>query len=266
MDDEYWDTGHAEMNFQQPRGRPSKLSFFLLALDIQFLGMTANHIEVSSVERISTSGPLIEYDLCLWKPNQIRDRLDAEAMCKLVVDFNLAAATSLQRIPPHLSFDSEHDIHWMMVQSGTLASQFYQCQVRDALVNSQLGSCRPLIEVPHQIMANRPVTNVDNIRFLEQRRAASAACDLAAKATCHIVRRMQRKNYLHQDLCSSIMSACIIRLHSSFSPGLEGSSALHASEALDDVQICLNALSELESRQVQSISAKSFQSRHATYY
>jgi hypothetical protein len=174
--------------------------------------------------------------------------MEAEATCGVMNEFNLAATAWLRGIPPHLSFDSEHNVNWMMVQSGTLASYFYQCQVRDVLSTGRLGSRQLLTEAFEKILANRPVTNVNNNRFLEQRRAASAACDAAAKATCRVVYGMQRRSNLHQALCSSIMSACIIRLHSTFGSGLEASSVLQINEALADVQMCVNALSELELR------------------
>ena len=98
---------------------------------MQSLAMAANDVEVSLVQRLRSFNQLINCALYLKATNYAIDQIKAKAGCEAVRNFNLAADSWLRRIPSHLSFDSEHDVKWMMIQSRTLANYFYQCQVRD---------------------------------------------------------------------------------------------------------------------------------------
>ncbi|KAJ7091111.1 fungal-specific transcription factor domain-containing protein [Mycena epipterygia] len=206
-DDEYWDLPQP-LNFKQPEGKPSVISFFICR---------AKLLEIEAAVATTIYSPRKAKDL-YGRPSPT----DAQ----IIVTFDSALNSWLSDVPEHLRWDPDckNDLHFN--QSAQLYSDFYAVQI---LLH------RPYIPVP--LEASRP----DAL-------PSFAICTNAARSCARIFDALNNRGMLlRPDMLPAAFSAGIVLLLNTWS-GKRSGFAYNPSKELDYVYTCLKLITAAETR------------------
>ncbi|KAJ7749893.1 fungal-specific transcription factor domain-containing protein, partial [Mycena metata] len=209
-DDEYWDLPGSQQ-FQQPKNKPSELSFFILyakLLEIQAAVATAIY-SPRRPKNLSGHG--------LFPP---------QTEGQLIVAFDSALNAWLSNIPSHLRWDPARPNKIHLLQSAVLHTAFY---------NVQILLHRPYIPAPFQVSPPGALPSL-------------ALATNAARACVRIFDAYkERTSELELSFTPPVFIAAIVLVLSTWS-GRKTGFALNTREQLEQVRFCLRLTTELEKR------------------
>ncbi|WVR05193.1 hypothetical protein IAU60_002205 [Kwoniella sp. DSM 27419] len=217
VDDEYWDTGDPETDFQQPESAGiSRISAFVHVLKLDhILGATLR---------------------TLYAINQAPDqRADLSTQRAFVMELDSALNSWADNVPDELRWDPTRTDYRLFQQSAALYVHYYYCQI---LIH------RPFIQTPKVRGSPTPAAS--------QQGPSLAICANASRSICNIVDvalRRGRQNSalpgtaLHPSFMLPIWVAVIVLLINIY---LGKQSPAERERAVLDVRRCLAASKEME--------------------
>ncbi|KIY67880.1 hypothetical protein CYLTODRAFT_279122 [Cylindrobasidium torrendii FP15055 ss-10] len=213
-DDEYWHTDDPKDAFVQPQGKPSKMAYFILCLELS--QMTA--FCMRTLYSLNKTRALLSLDNQGW-------------MQHLVTELDSAMNRWVDSIPEHLRWDPHRQDDVFFNQSVVTYSFYYHLQI---LVH------RPFIIPSKRTSAEGPGAF-----------ASLAVCTNAARVTSHIMdcllrRKSQVMNVLPTCALPVFCSALVLLLN--VWSGKRSGMTLSAKNEMQDIQRCINALRSIEDR------------------
>ncbi|KAJ7091102.1 fungal-specific transcription factor domain-containing protein [Mycena epipterygia] len=206
-DDECWDLPQP-LNFRQPEGKPSVISFFICRIKL---------LEIEAAITTTIYSPRKAKDIC-GRP------LPTDA--QIIVAFDSALNSWLSDVPEHLRWDPDckNDLHFK--QSAQLYSDFYAVQI---LLH------RPYIPVP--LEGSRPGAL-----------PSLAICTNAARSCARIFNTLDKRGMILQpSMLRVACSAAIVLLLNTWS-GKRSGFAYNPSKELEHVYTCLKLTTAAEKR------------------
>ncbi|KAF9467428.1 fungal-specific transcription factor domain-containing protein [Collybia nuda] len=207
-DDEYWNHPDPSLNFQQPPGKPSSMSFFICYLRLMdILAYAMRYI-------YSIKAPNLEFG------HGLRRYSDQQ----IIVDLDSALNSWMDSVPDHLRWNPKGENKLFKQQSATLHATYYHLQI---FIH------RPFIPS----FRNSSPTTFPSL----------AICTNAARSCCHVL-DVQGKDeipFFGTHMC--LFSATVILLLNIWS-GKRSGMAPHPRQDIEDVKKCFNLLKLCERR------------------
>ncbi|KAJ7219335.1 fungal-specific transcription factor domain-containing protein [Mycena pura] len=218
-DDEYWDLPEP-LNFQQPKDKPSEISYFICS---------AKLLEIQASVTSTIYSPRRPKDLA-GRP------FPPSSDAQNIIAFDSALNSWLLEIPEHCEWETTHENVLYFNQSALLHAGYYHVQI---MVH------RPYIPAPLEVSRSGALPSL-------------TICTNAARACARIIHAQDKRGIEpNQMMLAAAFTSAIVLLLNSWS-GKRSGFAYNPSKEMDDVMKCMKMLSVAEKRFEIPVSYKHF--------